>query len=74
MKTLLPLTPVQLARAENRLLDPAPGSRIERARNYGTDLPLLVEQSRLPPAERAVKLELASTALERVRGVLRKRS
>jgi phage baseplate assembly protein W len=72
MKALLPLTPVQLARAENRLLHPAPGSRIEAARNYGTDLTLLVEQLRLTPAERALKLELASTALEQVRGVVRK--
>ena len=29
------------------LLDPAPGSRIEAARNYGVDLTLLVEQLRL---------------------------
>jgi hypothetical protein len=55
-------------------MHPAPGSRIEAARNYGTDLTLLVEQLRLTPAERAVKLELASTALERVRGAARKRS
>jgi hypothetical protein len=74
MRTLLPLTPDQLARAENRLLYPAPGGRIEAARNYGTDLTLLVEQLRLTPAERAVKLELASTALERVRGIVRKRA
>jgi len=55
-------------------MHPAPGSRIEAASNYGTDLTLLVEQLRLTPAERAVKLELASTALERVRGAARKRS
>jgi len=71
MKTLCPLTPEQLARAEDRLLHPARGSRIEAARDHGVDLTLLVEQLRLTPAERARKLELASTALERVRGVAR---
>ena len=74
MKALRPLTPEQLARAEDCLLHPAPGSRIEAARNYGIDLTLLVEQLRLMPAERARKLELASTALEQVRGIARRRS
>ena len=73
MRTLRPLTPEQLARAENRLLDPARGSRIEAARNHGIDLTLLVEQLRLTPAERARKLELASTVLEQVRGAARRR-
>ena len=74
MKTLRPLTPEQLARAENRLLHPAHGSRIEAARNYGIDLTLLLEQLRLTPAERASKLELAAAALESVRGIARRRS
>jgi len=74
MKMLLPLTASQLALAEERLLHPAPGSQIEAARNHGTDLTLLVEQLRLTPAERAKKLELASTALEAVRGIARQRS
>lgn len=74
MKTLRPLTPEQLARAEECLLHPAQGSRIEAAKNYGIDLTLLVEQVRLTPAERARKLEIASTVLERVRGIARKRS
>jgi len=74
MKTLLPLTPEQLARAEESLLHPASGSRIEAARNYGVDLTLLVEQLRLTPDQRARKLEVASTALDRVRGVARRRS
>jgi hypothetical protein len=67
-------SPASLARAEQRLLHPAPGSRIAAARKYGVDLTLLVEQLRLTPAERARKLEEASTALERVRGVARRRS
>jgi hypothetical protein len=74
MKTLGPMTEEQLAGAERRLLHPAPGSRIEAARKYGIDLTLLVEQLRLTPAERARKLEAASTVLEQVRRIARRRS
>ena len=74
MKTLLPVTPEQLRRAEECLIHPLRGSRSEAARNYGIDLTLLVEQLRLTPAERARKLERASTELERVRGNARRRS
>ncbi len=68
------LTPEQLARAEERLLHPAAGSRIEAARGYGVDLTLLVEQLRLTPAERARKLEMAAEALGRVRGIAREQT
>jgi hypothetical protein len=74
MTELKALTRAQLARAEQRLRQPAPGSRIEAAREYGIDLTLLIEQLRLTPAERARKLESVSTAMERVRGVARRRS
>jgi hypothetical protein len=74
METLGTMTEEQLARAQHRLLHPAPGSRIEAARNYGVDLTLLAEQLRLTPAERARKLEAASAVLERIRGVARRRS
>ena len=74
MKKLTVPTPEQLARAEQRLLHPPSGGRIEAAKTYGIDLTLLIEQLRLTPAERARKLELASTALESVRGVARKSS
>ena len=74
MRTLRPLTPEELARAEERLLHPPRGSRMEAARDYGVDLTLLVEQLRLTPAERARKLELAATAIEQVRGAARGRS
>ena len=67
------MTPEQLAYAEARLLHPAHGSRIEAASLHGIDLTLLVEQLRLTPAERARKLELASTALAQVRGAARRR-
>ena len=73
MNELRPLTPAQLARAENRLRHPAPGSRIAAAREYGIDLTLLMEQLRLTPAERARKLDSSSTALEGVRGIARRR-
>jgi hypothetical protein len=68
VKTLRPLTPEQLARAEDCLLNPVRGSRIEAAKDHGIDLTLLVEQLRLTPAERARKLERASKVLEQVRG------
>jgi hypothetical protein len=74
MRTLRPLAAGQLARAEECLLHPARGSRIEAARDHGIDLTLLVEQLRLTPEERARKLEVASTALEQVRGAARRRS
>jgi hypothetical protein len=74
VKVLRRLTPEQLARAEDCLLHPAPGSRIEAAKNYGVDLTLLVEQLRLTPAERVRKLESAAAALEKVRGAARRRS
>ena len=72
MKELRPLTPEQFARAETKLRDPAPGSRIEAAQKYGIDLTLLIEQLRLTPAERVRKLERAATALEKVRGAARR--
>jgi hypothetical protein len=72
VRTLLPLSPHDLARAEERLLHPAPGSRIAAARDYGVDMTLLVEQLRLTPAERAMKLERAATAMAKIRGIARK--
>ena len=74
MKTLRALTQEELARAEERLQHPAPGSRIEAARDYGIDLTLLISQLRLTPAERARRLEDAATALEQIRGIARKHS
>ena len=68
------LTPEELARAEECLRRPARGSRSESASNFGVDLTLLIAQLRLTPSERARKLESASTALEKVRGVARRRS
>ena len=72
MKELRALTPEELARAEARLLNPAPGSRIEAARNYGIDLTLLISQLRRTPAERARDIEDACRAAEAVRGIARR--
>ncbi len=38
-----------------KLLNPAPGSKIAAARDFGIDLTLLVENLRLTPAERVKK-------------------
>jgi len=70
---LLALTSPQRAKAEARLRNPAPGSRIEAAQRYGIDLSLLIEQLRRTPAERARIAESASIAIAKVRGAARKR-
>jgi len=62
------LAPQELARAEQRLLHPAPYSRAAAARKFGVDLTLLLQQLRLAPAERATRmLELCRLA-EELRG------
>ena len=55
-------------RAEERLLNPPPGGRIEAARAYGIDLKLLVERLRKTPEERVRDLQRAAAALEAIRG------
>jgi hypothetical protein len=67
------MTPEQRARVEARLRNPEPGSRIDAAQRYGISLNLLIEQLRLTPAERGRKLEGASNAIEKVRGIARRR-
>ena len=71
MREYLPLTPEQLARAEERLRHPAPGSRIEAAQKFGIDLTLLIRNLRLTPAERVRNMHDATAALESVRGAAR---
>jgi hypothetical protein len=73
VKELQALTPEEFARAERRLRNPAPGSRIAAAKEYGIDLTLLIEQLRLTPAERADMLEDVATVVEPLRGIARKR-
>jgi len=58
--------------AEERLLHPSPGSRIEAAREHGIDLTLLVERLRRTPEERVRDLQEALRGLEAVRGRARR--
>jgi len=73
VRELRALTPEELARAEARLLHPAPGSRIEAAQKFGIDLTLLIGQLRLTPAERARQMHEVCRLAESVRGAARKR-
>ena len=74
MSELRALTPEEFERAAERLRNPAPGSRIEAARNYGIDLTLLITRLRLTPEERVRELEHASEELQELRGIARRRS
>lgn len=53
-----------MSRAEERLLNPPPGGRIEAARDHGVDLTLLVERLRKTPGERVRDLQRAAEGLE----------
>ena len=63
----------RLARAEDRLRHPRPGSRIEAARKFGIDLTLLIEKLRLSPEERVRQMHDAAIAAEQVRGAARRK-
>jgi hypothetical protein len=73
VKRLLPLTPEQLAIAEERLRHPAPGGKIAAAKEYGIDLMSLLEQLRLTPEERLCRLEQAANQLNEIRGAALRR-
>jgi len=73
MKEWRPLTPEQLARAEDRLRHPRPGSRIEAAQRYGIDLSLVIRHLRLSPAERAREMQELIQQAEQVRGAARRK-
>ncbi len=72
MRKLHALTPRELARAEERLRHPRPGSRIEAAQRFGVDLTLLIEKLRLSPAERVRGMHQAMVTAEQVRGAARR--
>jgi hypothetical protein len=72
MKTRHNPTPDRLARAEDLLRNPRPGSRIEAAQKFGIDLTLLIEKLRLSPAERVRRMHDAANAAEQVRGAARR--
>ncbi len=57
-----------MSRAEERLLNPPPGGRIEAARAHGVDLTLLVERLRKTPEVRVRDLQRAIYYMEAVRG------
>ena len=73
MSELRPKTPEEIARIQQHLLNPPPGSKAHVAQLYGVDLTLTIEQLKLTPAERAAKLENATNALDAVRGIANKR-
>ncbi len=57
-----------------RLRHPAPGSRIEAARDFGIDINLLIANLKIPPAERVSRMHAACLAAEQIRGIARRRS
>ena len=57
-----------MTRAEEKILNPAPGSRIEAERIHGIDLTLLIERLRKTPGERVSDLQQAMRGLEAIRG------
>jgi hypothetical protein len=57
-----------MSRAEERLLNPPPGGRIEAARAHGVDLTLLVERLRKTPEVRVRDLQRVVNDMEAVRG------
>jgi hypothetical protein len=67
------MTPGELARAEERLRHPKPGSRIEAAQRFGVDLTLVIEKLRLSPAERVLEMHDAMVTAEQVRGAVGRR-
>ena len=71
MRELGRLEPAKLAIAEERLRNPAAGSRIEAARARGVDLSLLIAQLRLTPAERVRNMHALCALAEEVRGAAR---
>jgi hypothetical protein len=73
VKELRALTPEEFARAAEKLRHPKPGSRIEAAKNYGTDLSLLIRQLRLSPAERVDQMEALACEMEVLRGAAGRR-
>jgi hypothetical protein len=57
-----------MTRAEERLLNPAPCSRIEAARLHGVDLTLLIKRLRKTPEERVRDFQGAMRVFAAIRG------
>jgi hypothetical protein len=64
----------RLEKSIEQLRHPAPGSRIEAARDFGIDLNLLIANLRLTPGERVSRMHAACVAAEQIRGIARRRS
>lgn len=58
---------------EKRFRDPAPGSAMEAARDFGIDLTLLIERLRLSPTERVRQLEEAMKMFAQIQGAAQRR-
>ena len=61
-------------RAEERLLNPPPGGRIEAARAHGVDLTQLIERLRRTPEERVRDLQRAAAGLDAMQDKARRRA
>lgn len=64
---------MEMATAEERLRNPAPGSHAEAARAFGIDLTLIIERLRKTPEERVRDLQSAINGLEQIRGTAHRR-
>ena len=63
----------RLEKSIERLRNPAPGSRIDVARDFGVDLNLLIANLRLTPAECVRRMHAACVSAEQIRGIARGR-
>jgi len=61
------MTPKQRKRALRLIARPPQGSKLARAKEYGVDLTLLVENLSLTPTERAKKLSSGAKSLQALR-------
>lgn len=52
---------------EEKLLNPKPGSKVASAKEYGIDLTLLVENLKLTPTERVLKMQKAAITFAKIR-------
>ncbi len=58
--------------AEEKLLDPLPGSKIAEARDFGIDLTMLAENLRYTPAERIKRNDQAANSMLKFEEAVRK--
>ena len=62
---------IPVTQAEYKLLHPVPGGRIEAARRFGVDLPMLAGRLRLTPEMRLEDLQRVMADLEEMRMLVR---